>query len=79
MIPLTLSEKIRLVRKTKGITQQTMADRLSMTVSAYNMKENGKRSIDTDELEEIAAIFEVPVAVFFQETFHVKWNEGEVS
>lgn len=78
MKTLNINERIRVLRKTKDITQQQMADSLGMTVSSYNMKENGKRPIDTDELERIAGVLGVQTVIFFQEKFHVKWN-GEIS
>jgi len=78
VIILNINERIKLVRKTKGFTQQHMADNLEMTVSSYNMKENGKRSIDTKELEKIASVLGVQTVIFFQEKFHVKWNDSAV-
>lgn len=39
---MLLHEKIRALRKSKGMSQTFIAERLDMTVSSYNMKENGK-------------------------------------
>jgi len=68
VIILNINERIKLVRKTKGFTQQHMADNLEMTVSSYNMKENGKRSIDTKELEKIASVLGVQTVIFFKKS-----------
>ncbi|MNP78205.1 hypothetical protein D3C76_1757650 [compost metagenome] len=43
-----------------------------MTVSNYNMKENGKRTIKTYELEAIAKALGEPITSFFDENIHVK-------
>ncbi|WP_426447649.1 helix-turn-helix domain-containing protein [Paenibacillus sp. S-38] len=69
---MLLHEKIRALRKSKGMSQTFIAERLDMTVSSYNMKENGKRPISTTELESISRVLEVPATVFYEENFHVK-------
>ncbi|MFC5647653.1 helix-turn-helix domain-containing protein [Paenibacillus solisilvae] len=72
---MKVHEKIRIVRKSKGIAQKFVAEKIGMTISNYNMKENGKRPIVTNELEKIAAALEVTATLFFEDQFHVKWNE----
>ncbi|TKI85578.1 helix-turn-helix transcriptional regulator, partial [Bacillus wiedmannii] len=41
---MEINQKIRELRISKGISQVFMAKELSVSVSAYNMKEAGKRS-----------------------------------
>ncbi|MBB6446513.1 helix-turn-helix domain-containing protein [Bacillus benzoevorans] len=72
---MQLHEKIRSCRKSKGLSQTYMAKKLKMSISGYNMKELGKRPINTDELQEIAKILGVSASIFFDEKFHVEWNE----
>lgn len=72
---MELHEKIKIVRQSKGITQTHVANNSGMTVSNYNMKENGKRTITANEVEAIAQALQVPVAIFFEENIHVKLNE----
>lgn len=72
---MQLNEKIRVVRKSKGISQTYMAEQLDMSVSAYNMKELSKRPITTNELQAIASILGVSASIFFDENFHEKWNK----
>jgi len=73
---LKLHERIRMVRKAKGISQTRVAEQVGMTVSSYNMKELGKRPISTDELEGIAGALGENVSFFYEDNFHVKLNEG---
>ncbi|MEK4876923.1 MULTISPECIES: helix-turn-helix domain-containing protein [Paenibacillus] len=62
---MKLHNKIRDIRKSKGVTQTFVAKQTGMTISNYNMKENGKRPISTVELEIIAAVLKEPVVNFF--------------
>lgn len=71
---MKIHEKIRAIRKEKGVTQTHVANSLSTTVSNYSMKENGKRTITVMELELIAQALEVPTSIFFENEFHVKLN-----
>lgn len=72
---MELHEKIRTVRKIKGINQQALSKKLKITVQSYSMKETGKRPITTDELEAICEALEVSPSVFFESEFHVKWSK----
>ncbi len=74
---MELFERIRIIRQFKGVTQTFVATELGMTISNYNMKENGKRPIKTFELEAIAKALGEPVAIFFDENIHVKLNVGK--
>ncbi len=72
---MKLHEKIKELRRSKGISQTYVAKKLNITVSGYSMKETGKRSITTNELEEIAKALEVSASIFFKDEFHVKCND----
>ncbi|AZS15321.1 helix-turn-helix domain-containing protein [Paenibacillus lutimineralis] len=71
---MELFERIRVVRQSKGITQTFVATETGLTISNYNMKENGKRTISANELELIAKALGVPVGIFFEENIHEKLN-----
>ncbi|AZA49660.1 XRE family transcriptional regulator [Chryseobacterium carnipullorum] len=60
-------EKLREVRKRKGITQQQIADIIATDVSNYSRKESGDVSIRKEEWEKIARFLEVPVEEIYQE------------
>lgn len=72
---MKLYEKIKEIRKSKGVSQTFVAKKLNISVSGYSMKESGKRPITTSELEEIANALEVPATIFFEQEFHVKCKE----
>lgn len=74
---MEIHEKIKKLRDSKGVSQTFIANKLSITVSGYNMKEHGKRPISIKELERIAIILNVPTSYFFDELIHVKCNSGK--
>ncbi len=59
--------KIRQCREAKNIKQQEIAEFLGIAQSAYNLLENGKRKISTDELVKIAEMLQTPIADFFKQ------------
>jgi transcriptional regulator with XRE-family HTH domain len=73
---LQLHERIRSLRKSKGVSQTHIAKELNMSVSGYNMKESGKRPINTDELQAIAKTLGVSASIFFDDKFHVKCKKS---
>lgn len=72
---MEVAQKIKAVREAKGITQTYVANNSEMTVQNYNMKENGKRTITTSEVEVIARALQVPASIFFEEKFNEKLNK----
>jgi len=56
-----LSEKIRLIRLSKNLSQQNIADELGITVSAYSNMERGVTEITIQRLKKIAEILNVNV------------------
>lgn len=60
-------EKLRNVRKRKGITQQQIADIIATDVSNYSRKENGDVGIRKEEWEKIAQFLEVPLEEIYEE------------
>ena len=72
---MLINEKIKAVRNFKGIRQKTIAEALGLTVQAYSLKERGKRPITTSELETIANQLDVPITIFFEDNFNVKFND----
>ena len=54
-----LSEKIRLIRLSKNLSQQNIADELGITVSAYSNMERGVTEITIQRLKKIAQILQV--------------------
>lgn len=60
-------EKLRLIRKKKGYTQQQIADVIATDVSNYSRKENGDVRIIKDEWEKIANFLEIPLEEIYEE------------
>jgi transcriptional regulator with XRE-family HTH domain len=56
-----LSEKIRLIRLSKNLSQQNIADELGITVSAYSNMERGVTEITIQRLKKIAQILQVNI------------------
>lgn len=56
-----MGEKIRKLRKEKGLRQQDIADFLHVSASTVGMWEHGRRDPDTDILSKIADYFDVTV------------------
>lgn len=60
-------EKLRIIRKQKGYTQQQVADFIATDVSNYSRKESGDVKIIKDEWDKIARFLEVPVEEIYEE------------
>ena len=76
---MQLYEKIRAVRKAKNIGQSIIANKLNITVQSYSMKETGKRPITVNELEIISETLGMPVSIFFDKEFNVKFNKSNTA
>ncbi|RQO40919.1 transcriptional regulator [Chryseobacterium sp. KBW03] len=60
-------EKLRTVRKSKGYTQQQLADVIPTDVSNYSRKESGAVSITQTEWTKLAHFLDVPVEEIYEE------------
>lgn len=56
-----LGERLKKLRKQRGLTQQDIADYLHVSTSSVGMWENGRRDPDTGVLLDIADFFGVTV------------------
>ncbi|MCM3735565.1 helix-turn-helix domain-containing protein [Bacillus cytotoxicus] len=63
---MKVHEKIRYIRKNKGITQVYVANELDISVQTYNGYELGRRRIDVELLKEIAKVLKTPIVNFFK-------------
>ena len=55
-----ISKRLRELRMKRGLTQQVMANHLSMSLNAYQKYEQGERSPNLDTLVKIADLLSVP-------------------
>lgn len=60
-------EKLRIIRKQKGYTQQQIADIIATDVSNYSRKESGDVKIVREEWDKIARFLEVPVEEIYED------------
>lgn len=56
-----ICQRLRKLRKSKGYSQQEVADLLNMSQSAYSDLETGKTAIDVEKLSRIAELFQYPL------------------
>lgn len=62
---MAVHEKVREIRKSKGITQTHVAKELGVTIQTYNAYELGRTKLIADTLKEISIILNEPVENFF--------------
>ncbi|SFN92818.1 DNA-binding transcriptional regulator, XRE-family HTH domain [Chryseobacterium oleae] len=60
-------EKLRVIRKQKGYTQQQIADIIATDVSNYSRKESGDVRIVKDEWDKIARFLDVTVEDIYED------------
>ena len=63
---MSVHEKIRLIRETKGLTQEQLAEKLKMSPSAYGDIERGDSDIKLSRLESIAESLEIKLSELFE-------------
>ncbi len=59
--PLSASDRIRLARLQRGLSQENMADLLGLSTTAYGDMERGKTELTLSRLAQLAAIFQTTV------------------
>lgn len=62
---MSVHEKIRLVRQAKGLTQEEVANKLSMSVNGYGDIERGETDVNLSRLEQLANLFEMTLPELF--------------
>jgi transcriptional regulator with XRE-family HTH domain len=58
---MSFAENIRLIRLTKGYSQEYMALMLNISQNAYCKIESGKTELKVNRVYEIAEILEIPI------------------
>lgn len=71
---MDIAEQIKKIRKEKGLSQQDVADKLSMNRVQYNRIETGKSDPTMNILQRIANVLDINVVEFFE----AKNNDTEV-
>ncbi|WP_373845230.1 helix-turn-helix transcriptional regulator [Clostridium sp.] len=66
---------MKFYRQKNNLTQEETAKKLGISVSAYNMIENGNRGISLLRAKELEKIFKATMdEIFFNNNFHNKQN-----
>lgn len=74
----SLPERIRLQRLQRGLSQENMADLLSLSTTAYGDIERGKTDLTLSRLSQIAAVLDVsPVALLTDEVVSAQVVESQ--
>jgi transcriptional regulator with XRE-family HTH domain len=61
-IDLEVGQRIRIYRKTRGLSQTALADQLGVTFQQVQKYENGRNRIGAGRLTRVAQVLDVPVA-----------------
>lgn len=64
---MNIPDKIRSLREMHHFTQETMADKLHISPSAYAKLERGEQKIYVEKLAQIAQIFNMDIKDFFSD------------
>lgn len=67
---MKVNERVRQIRKSKGITQVFVAKSLKIPVQTYNGYELGRRELKADTLKQIAQAINEPVENFFEDEIY---------
>ena len=63
---MDIAKEIKKIRKEKGLSQQEVADKLSMNRVQYNRIETGKSDPTMNIIQRIAAVLDINVVEFFE-------------
>ena len=63
-----IGTKIKNRRKDSGLTQEELAEAIGITYQQLQRYENGKSNLNTDRLQAIANVLDVPITYFFEES-----------
>jgi transcriptional regulator with XRE-family HTH domain len=74
-------ENLRLVRQSRGFSQENVAEQLGMSASGYAKIERGETDIPLSRLEELAKVFDMTVPQLISLTdksnvFNIKYNRA---
>ena len=63
---MSVHEKIRLIRESKGLTQEQIAENLNMSINGYGDIERGVSDIKLSKLQKIAELLEIKLSELFE-------------
>ena len=74
-----LAKKIKLLRYSRGWSQETLAELCGFCRSYIANIESGKHNVSLDNLERIAQAFEIPIAELLNPDFTLRIEEPQVA
>ena len=74
-----LTKKIKLLRFSRGWSQETLAELCGYHRSYIANIESGKHNVSLDNLERIADVFEVPIAELLNPDFNLRIEQPQVA
>jgi transcriptional regulator with XRE-family HTH domain len=76
-IDMEVGQRIRIYRKTRGLSQTALADQLGVTFQQVQKYENGRNRIGAGRLTRIARVLDVPVATLLGVSDTTKIKSGK--
>jgi Predicted transcriptional regulators len=67
-----IGEKVRLLRKHAGMTQERLAELVGVSSQQIQKYENGSTMLNTDKLQRLASALKVPASAFFEDDTYEK-------
>lgn len=67
-----IGEKVRLLRKHAGLTQEKLAELVQISFQQIQKYENGSTMMNTDKLQRVAQALKVPASAFFGDDTYEK-------
>ena len=67
-----IGEKVRLLRKHAGLTQEKLAELVGVSFQQIQKYENGSTMLNTDKLQQVASALKVPASSFFGDDTYEK-------
>ena len=67
-----IGEKVRLLRKHAGLTQEKLAELVGVSFQQIQKYENGSTMLNTDKLQMVASALKVPASAFFGDDTYEK-------
>ena len=64
---IEIGEKVRLLRKHAGLTQEKLAELVGVSFQQIQKYENGNTLLNTDKLQLVANALKVPASAFFSD------------
>ena len=73
----TIAQIVKKLRMETGYSQEMVADVLKLCRSSYSYKEQGTTAMSTDDLQRLAALYQVPIDTFFTPELSEGGTAGE--